>query len=402
MMNLEELMQDKKQEQKTAVATATATPDGLAEPKLADPFMSMGNNELVVMEQQKEETKELQLTPEERQKVDAISKSIDLRDSKAILAFGAPAQQRIAQFSDNVLAQVRTKDSGDVGKLLTTLVTNVQEFNPENKSVLADIPIIGRFVKKAKDVKTEYTSLSANVQTIQGNLEKSKLKMMQDVELFDRLYQENVEYFKVLQLYIVAGEEKVKEMREVTLPELHRQAAESNDPMASQVVTDFEANVNRFEKKVHDLKISKTICIQTAPQIRLIQNNDKVLIDRIQTAIYNTIPLWKSQLVIALGLESQKAVLGMQKAVSDTTNELLRRNAELLQTNSIEVAKENERSIVDVETVREVNERLINTIQETISIQQQGRQKRQQAEQELAQIEGKLKETLLSASNRHM
>ena len=189
-------------------------------------------------------------------------------------------------------------------------------------------------------------------------------------------------------------------MREVTLPKLRQQAADSGDPMAVQVVADFEASVNRFEKKVHDLKISKTIAIQSAPQIRLIQNNDKALIDRVQTAIYSTIPLWKNQLVIALGLQAQQDVLRMQQAVSNTTNELLRRNAELLQQNSIETAQENERSIVDIETVREVNDRLINTIEETIKIQQNGRAKRQAAEAELVQIESRLRETLLKNSGR--
>ena len=224
--------------------------------------------------------------------------------------------------------------------------------------------------------------------------------MMKDVALFDGLYEKNLAYFKDLQLYITAGEEKLREMQEQTLPKLRAQAAEAHDPMAVQVVADFEQSVARFEKKVHDLKLSRTIAIQTAPQIRLIQNNDKALIDRVQTAIYSTIPLWKNQLVIALGLASQRQVLDMQRAVSDTTNELLERNAALLKANTLETAAENERGVVDIATVKKVNEELIATIEESVKIQREGRAKRQAAEQELAAIEGRLLDTLLAHSTR--
>ena len=203
-----------------------------------------------------------------------------------------------------------------------------------------------------------------------------------------------------MQLYIRAGEEKLEEMRTVTLPKLKAQAAAKNDPMAVQVVADFEQSVDRFEKKVHDLKLSKTIAIQTAPQIRLIQNNDRVLIDRVQAAIYHTIPLWKNQMVIALGLSRQQEVIAMQRAVSDATNDLLRRNAEMLKQNTIETAKENERGIVDIDTVKKVNEDLIATLEETVRIQQEGRQRRANAEKELLAIEGRLKDALLRNSSR--
>lgn len=340
------------------------------------------------------------LTPEELAKVEQIKDSIDMTDSEALLTYGAPAQKKIAAFSDSVLAQVRTKDSGEVGQLLGSLVTEVKEYDEKSQGgFLRKVPLLGSLVNKADNVKQGYEKLSVQVERIAGALEQSRLKMMKDVVLFDRLYDENLTYFKELQLYIRAGEEKLEEMRTKTLPKLHAQAA-SNDPMAVQVVADFEAGVNRFEKKLHDLKISKTIAIQTAPQIRLIQNNDKALIDRVQTAIYSTIPLWKNQLVIALGLSAQQKVLRMQQAVNNTTNELLKRNAELLQQNSVETARENERSIVDVETVREVNEKLIQTIEDTVRIQQEGRAKRQAAEKELATIEDRLRETLLRHSGR--
>lgn len=341
------------------------------------------------------------LSPEEQAKVEKIKDDIDLTNSEALITYGAPAQKKIAEFSDSVLAQVRTKDSGEVGQLLGSLVTQVKEYDEKSQGgFLRKVPLIGSLVNKADNVKQGYEKLSVQVERIAGALEQSRLKMMKDVVLFDKLYDENFAYFKELQLYIRAGEEKIQEMRDVTLPKLHAQAAAANDPMAVQVVADFEANINRFEKKIHDLKISKTIAIQTAPQIRLIQNNDKSLIDRVQTAIYSTIPLWKNQLVIALGLSTQQQVLRMQQAVNNTTNELLKRNAELLQQNSIETAKENERGIVDIETVRDVNEKLIQTIEDTVRIQQEGRAKRQAAEQELTAIEGKLRDALLRNSGR--
>lgn len=342
------------------------------------------------------------LTPEEKAKVQSIKDSIDLMDSSTPLSFGAPAQKEIAQFSDSILSKVRSKDAGEVGALLTELVGKVKGFDVTKKSggsFLSSIPIIGKIVNKADDVMQGYEKLSVQVEKIQAGLENSKVKMLEDVVMFDTLYQKNLEYFKQLQLYIRAGEEKLEELRTVTLPKLRAQANESGDPMAVQVVSDFEQSVDRFEKKIHDLKLSKTLAIQTAPQIRLIQNNDRVLIDRVQSAIYHTIPLWKNQMVIALGLTHQKEVIELQRSITDATNDLLRRNAEMLKQNSIETARANERGIVDIETVKKVNEDLITTIQETLRIQQEGRQKRQAAERELVAIEGRLKDTLLKNAN---
>lgn len=343
------------------------------------------------------------LSPEEKAKVQSIKDAIDLTDSSTPLTFGAPAQKEIAQFSDSILAKVRSKDAGEVGVLLNELVGKVKGFDVTKKSsgsFLSSLPIIGSLMNKADDMMQGYEKLSVQVDKIQAGLESSKVKMMEDVVMFDTLYQKNLGYFKELQLYIRAGEEKLDEMRTTILPKLRAQAAESGDPMAVQVVSDFEQSVDRFEKKIHDLKLSKTLAIQTAPQIRLIQNNDRVLIDRVQSAIYHTIPLWKNQMVIALGLTHQKEVIEMQRAVVDATNDLLKRNAEMLKQNSIDTAKANERGIVDIETVKKVNEDLIATIQETLRIQQEGRQKRQAAEKELIAIEGRLKDTLLKNSSR--
>ena len=341
------------------------------------------------------------LTPAERKQVDEIKSKIDLMNSGYALQFGSGAQKNMADFSDSLLSQVRTKDSGEVGALLTDLSGKINEFNrKESDSFVKKLPLIGALVSKGETMLASYEKLSTKVDKIQSELEKSKTTMMKDIMLFDALYQKNLEYFKHLELYIRAGEEKLVEMRSTVLPKLRADAAASADPMAGQVVSDFESNVDRFEKKVHDLKISKTIAIQTAPQLRLIQNNDKILVERVQSAIYNAIPLWKNQIVIALGLTRQQNVLKMQQAISDTTNELLKRNAEMLKINSIETAKENNRSIVDIETVRKVNDDLVTTIEETLKIQQEGRQARQSAEQELLQIENRLKETLLANMNR--
>ena len=343
------------------------------------------------------------LTPAELAKVQSIKDGIDLTESSTVLSFGAPAQKEIAQFSDSILTKVRTKDSGEVGTLLNDLVGKVKGFDvtKKNSSFLSSIPIIGSLVSKADDIMQGYEKLSTQVEKIQAGLENAKVKMMEDVVMFDTLYKKNLEYFKQLQLYIRAGEEKLDEMRSVTLPALHAQAAASGDPMAVQVVSDFEQSVDRFEKKLHDLKLSKTLAIQTAPQIRLIQNNDRALIDRVQSAIYHTIPLWKNQVVFALGLTRQKEVIEMQRAVADATNDLLRRNAEMLKQNSIDTATANERGIVDVETVKKVNEDLISTIEETLRIQREGRQKRQAAEKELVAIEGRLKDALLKNATAH-
>lgn len=341
------------------------------------------------------------LTPEERREVENIKSNINLMDSTASLSYGAAAQKDIASFSDNVLSSVKTKDAGEVGALLSELVGKVRGFQPnEDKGFLAKIPIIGALAGKAESLMEGYTKLSTQVERIEGALESAKTRMMKDVVMFDGLYDKNLQYFKRLELYIRAGEEKLEEMQNVTIPKLRNEAANSGDPMAAQVVKDFEDSVARFEKKVHDLKLSKTIAIQTAPQIRLIQNNDKVLIDRVQTAIYNTIPLWKNQMVIALGLSRQKSVLQMQQAIGNATNDLLKQNAEMLKVNTIETAKENERSIVDIETVAKVNADLIETIEATIKIGEEGKARRAAAEKELVKIENELKNKLMEVSGR--
>lgn len=344
------------------------------------------------------------LTLEERQQIDTIKDSIDLVNSNGIVQYGSGAQKNIANFSNSVLSTVKSTDPAVAGDLLNDLVKRVKAFedeNDEDKGFFASLPVVGSLFKKGEALTKSYTTLAAQIDKIQAGLDNQKMTLMKDIAMFDGLYDKNLEYFKQLQLYIQAGEEKIQELNQTTIPKLEAQAQVSDNPMAVQVVQDFKDAVSRFEKKVHDLKISKTIAIQTAPQIRIIQNNDKILVDRIQSAIYNTIPLWKNQMVLALGLGRQKEALEMQQAVSNTTNELLKRNAAMLKQNSHDTAVENERSIVDIETVKQVNEDLISTIEDTLRIQQEGRQKRQAAEAELVQIEDRLREALLKGAGHN-
>ena len=340
------------------------------------------------------------LTPEERAKAEEIKNGIDLMDSQTAILYGVGAQRNLAEFSDNILANVRNKDTGYVGDLMGELVEKVRDVGVDEAEggVLDKLPFLRSAARAVRKLLARYEKIEVQIDRIQRDLEEARMQMLKDIAMFDGLYEKNLEYFRGLQVYIVAGEEKLRETREETLPRLRAEAQAKGDPMSAQVVRDFEDTVDRFEKKLHDLKLSKAIAIQTAPQIRLIQNNDKLLVDKIQTAILSTIPLWKGQIVIALGLARQQSALQMQRSVTDATNELLQRNAELLKQNSLDVARESERGIVDLETLKKVNDDLISTIEETIQIQREGRAARQSAEAELAGIEQKLKDALLTAA----
>ena len=344
-----------------------------------------------------QETGNMVLTDEERKRVDSIKENLNLMDGQACLQFGTPAQRNISDFADSILNTVRSKDSGYVGELLQQLITDIKDADlsgTEDGGFLEKIPILGRVKNNLERLKARYEKLEVQIGQIEGKLDQAKMEMLKDIGMFDMMYEKNLEYFRELNLYIIAGEERIAQLRREDIPGLRSQAAASSDPMAAQLVHDLEENVNRFEKKVHDLKLSRTIAVQTAPQIRLIQNNDKLLVDKIQTAVLNTIPIWKSQIVIALGLSRQQKVLDLNREISRTTNELLRRNSELLKTNTIETAKETERSVVDVETLKKTNEDLIFAIEETISIQEEGRAKRQEAEREIGRLEEELKNML--------
>ncbi|MDI9497281.1 MAG: toxic anion resistance protein [Bacillota bacterium] len=337
-----------------------------------------------------------ELSAEDRAQVDKIKNGIDLLDSAALVSYGVGAQQELTSFADTILQKVRSKDAGQVGETLSNLMVNVQSLEVDKigggSSFWNRLP----FTNNIKRFMARYDTIEGQIEKIETELETSRVSLLRDISIFDTLYQRNLDYFRQLDLLIVAGDEKIREAREETLPALRAEAAATGEGMHAQLVRDFEDTISRFEKKVHDLKLSKTIAIQTAPQIRLIQNNDKQLVDKIQTAILNTLPLWKNQIVIALGLQNQRKVLEMQQQISQTTNDLLRQNAELLKTNTIETARESEKGIVEIETLKKVNQDLIETINETIKIQQEGRLARQKAELELVTVENELKRTLLS------
>lgn len=345
-------------------------------------------------------TQETALTAEERTQIDALKQDIDLTDSQMAVQYGTGAQQNISQFAANILSNVRSKDSGYAGELLTDLVIKVKDLDVsslgDDEGVLARIPFLKNAVDSFRRFTERYEKVEVQIDKIEAELDKARMEMLKDIGMFDTMYAKNLEYFRELQLYIIAGEEKIEELKRDTIPALREKATQSGEPMDAQLVHDFEEAVNRFDKKIHDLKISKTIAIQAAPQIKLIQNNDKLLVDKIQTAILNTIPLWKSQIVIAMGLHKQQKVLKLQQGVTNTTNDLLLKNSELLKTNTLETARESERSIVDIETLKKTNQNLIETIEETIKIQKDGKNKRLAAEQELLKIEGDLKSTLMA------
>ena len=341
------------------------------------------------------------LTPEERRQADEIREQIDVRDSQMVMQFGAGARQNIADFSENILKNIRAKDSGYVGALMTDLVTNVEKLDFD--SLEKGNGILGLFQKleaKVKRFLAQYEKLELQVGRIEGKLEEARMEMLKDIGILDSLYEKNLNYFRQLQVYITAGQEKLDELREKTIPSLRAEAEKSGDPMHAQLVRDFEDLVNQFEKKLYDLKTSKTIAIQTAPQIRLIQNNDKLPADKIQTAIQETIPLWKSQMVMALGLYRQQEALRLQRNVTETTNAMLLKNSEKLKQNTLDVAKESERGIVDIETLKKANQNLISTINEAVRIQKEGHEKRAAAEQELLKIESEIRRTLIGAGSQ--
>ena len=361
------------------------------------------NNELMPVSDNIPDLSKQSFSEQDKLQIAKIKDEIDFMRNTDVLQYGSEAQGNISRFSDQILENVRAKDSGHVGELLSSLTSKVEAFNePTSKKLVRSIPLVGRLVGKVDDVVNRYDKLSVQVSKISSELDASRTEMMKDIVLLDNMYHKNVEYFKTLCIYIEAGKQKIKEANEVTLPRLRSEASQSSNPLAMQVVSDFEETVARFEKKVHDLELSRTIALQTAPQIRLIQNNDKTLVERVNSTILNTIPLWKNQMVIALGLVNQQKALQMQKQVADATNNLLRKNAEMLKQNTLDTAKENERGIVDVATIEEVNNRLIETVHEVLKIQQEGRVQRQKAEGELLRIEENLKNTLVSASKHSL
>ncbi|MCP5502013.1 MAG: toxic anion resistance protein [Leptospiraceae bacterium] len=339
------------------------------------------------------------LAPEDQQKVRELAKQINIDDSQMVIQYGVEAQKSISEFSDQVLSQIRAKDTGETGEILSSLMLKMKDLDvdslSEEDSFISKIPFLGSLVNSSRKFIAQYDTLSEQLEKIIDELHKSRMNLIKDITLFDNMYKKNLEYFRQLNHYILAGELRLKELQEKDLPELQKKSEASGDPVDAQKYQDFAQMVNRFEKKIHDLKLSKMLSLQTGPQIRLIQNANQVLVEKIQSSILNTIPLWKNQMVIAIGLLRQKKALSAQQEVTKTTNDLLAKNSEMLKTGTIEVAKEAEKGIIELETLKKINNDLISTIDETIKIQEEGKKKRKEAEGELSRMEDEIKSKLL-------
>ena len=338
------------------------------------------------------------LSEEEKKAIDDFIEKVDVTDTAQVIQFGAAAQNKISSFSDNVLQNVKTQSTGEAGDLLAELVAEVKSFNTEVPDSLSPKGISGIFFNVKKQIDkmiAKYSKVETNIDKIEKQLETEKIKMLKDITIFDTLYEKNLEYFKEISLYIIAGEKKLEELRNVTLPELQKKAEESGEQSDVQKVNDMVNTINRFEKKIYDLKTTRIISLQMAPQIRLIQNNDSELVEKIQSSLINTIPLWKNQIVISLGLANAKEALGVQKAVTDTTNDMLQKNSELLKQGTISIAEESEKAIVNVETLKKTNRDIIETLDKVLEIHETGRAKRVEAEKELLNIEKELKDKML-------
>lgn len=371
-------------------ATATAVPeltlDGIPTP--AAPAAEPAKQEAKPVE-----LDESMLTDEEKKAVEEFSKKIDITDSNLVLNYGAAAQKSVASFSENALSSVRNKDLGEVGDTLSKLVLEVKGFGKEEKKGLAGI------FQKQKDklalMKEQYSKAESSVDRITKELENHQVVLLKDIAMFDQMYELNLKYYKELTMYIIAGKKRLEEVRQGELEELRKKAEASGLAEDAQAYNDMVQLCNRFEKKIHDLELTRMVSLQMGPQTRLLQNNDTLMVEKIQSSLVNTIPLWKSQMVLALGMEHSKQATAAQNAVTEATNDLLKKNADMLKMGTIATAKEAERSIIDIETLQHTNEQLISTLDEVINIQREGAAKRKAAEVELGRIEGELKQKLM-------
>ena len=348
-------------------------------------------------EEPKEEAYEVQLTPQEQEMVDDFAAQIDLSNTQMVMQFGAGSQKKIADFSENALNSVRTKDLGEVGDMLTDVVKQLKEFDEEEE----EKGFLGIFKKgsnKLSNMKAKYDKAEVNVDKICSALEQHQITLLKDVAMLDKMYELNLNYFKELSMYILAGKQRLEKANKEELPALVEKAKQSGLPEDSQAAKDFAQMCNRFEKKIHDLELTRMVALQMAPQIRMIQSNDTAMSDKIQSTLVNTIPLWKNQMVIAIGLNHSTQAAKAQREVSDMTNELLKKNAEALKVATVETAKESERGIVDIETLQATNQTLISTFDEVMKIQEEGREKRKNAEIELQKIENEMRAKLLEMS----
>ena len=336
------------------------------------------------------------LTAEEQQAVDAFAKQIDVTNANQVLMYGANAQKNIANFSENALNNVRNKDLGEVGEALSGLVVELKslDFDDDEEKKGFFAKLFKKSKNQLEELKAQFSEVEVNVDKISAILEQHQIALMKDVAMFDEMYNLNLQYYKELTMYILAGRKRLEEVRAIDVEALRKKAAETGSAEDAQAYNDLVNMCNRFEKKLHDLEMSRMVSIQMGPQTRMLQNNDVMMIEKIQSSLVNTIPLWKSQMVLALGLENARKATEAQAAVSEMTNELLKKNAEKLKQGSVDIAREAERSIIDIETLQHTNEQLIATLDEVMQIQRDGAQKRQEAEAELRRIEGELKAKL--------
>ena len=365
------------------------TPSLTLEPDLGE----FEKKEEVLPKKQTQEEEVPVLTPEEQKMVNDFAAKIDIENTNQILQYGAGTQKKMADFSDTALENVKTQDLGEIGELISNVVGELKDFDVQEEG-----KFFGFFRKqtsKIENLKNKYDKAQVNVEKITDSLQQHQVRLMKDSAMLDKMYEQNLNYFKELTMYILAGKKKLEETRNGKLAEMKNKAALSGLPEDAQAARDLDEKCSRFEKKLHDLELTRTIAMQTAPQIRLIQNNDTVMVEKIQTTIVNTIPLWKSQMVLALGIAHSAEAAQAQRQVTDITNELLRKNAETLHMATVETAKESERGIVDLETLQKTNADLIQTLDDVMRIQMEGRQKRQAAEMEMHRMEEELKRKLL-------
>ena len=335
------------------------------------------------------------LSEAERKQVDEFSKKIDISDSQLVLNYGVAAQKSVAGFSESALKSVRTKDLGEVGEALSSLVIELKNFGQEEEDKGGIFGFFKKAGNKMETMKAQYSKSEVNVDKIVRELEQHQVVLMKDIAMFDQMYELNLKYYKELTMYIIAGKKRLAQVQAEDLEELRKKAERTGAQEDAQAYNDLVQMCNRFEKKLHDLELTRMVSIQMGPQTRMLQNNDTLMVEKIQTSLVNTIPLWKSQMVLALGMENSRKATAAQAAVTNTTNELLRKNAEMLKMGTISAAKEAERSIIDIETLQHTNQQLISTLDEVIQIQKEGAQKRREAEVELGRIEGELKQKLM-------
>lgn len=356
---------------------------------------ALAEAQAIVQQVQQDTAARQQFTPEEQKTIDEFSRQIDITDSNLVFSYGAAAQQSISQFSDSALQNVKTKDLEEVGDQIASLVTELRGFEADGEEPRGFFGFLKGKRNDLERMKAKYDDAEVNVNRIVEGLESHQVQLLKDIAMLDRLYDQNLRYFKELSMYIAAGKQRLESFRANEIRAAYDRANASGLPEDAQAAKDLNEKADRFEKKLHDLELTRNISIQMAPQIRMIQSSNQIMAEKIQTSIVNTIPLWKSQMVMALGVAHTQRAMEAQRSVTDLTNELLKKNAEKLRTASVETARESERGIVDIETLKETNRMLIQTMDEVLSIQQQGKEKRRAAERELAAIEGELRQKLM-------